>query len=132
MLEIVFLFLIALFLLFVIFVALAPRRMRGRQVSDLVKREEFDGQSWQIFYFYSASCEACGSLTPKMTEYKEKFPSVYCVDVAQDLELARRFGVAATPSAVLAKNGKIAEVLVGTGLLRRARKFIEENQNDQG
>jgi len=66
-----------------------------------------------LFYFHSPRCGPCRSLAPVVEQLAEAWPNVVKVDVAGDPELARAFGVRATPAFVLVEKGIIARMLVG-------------------
>lgn len=81
-----------------------------------------------LFYFYSPGCGACRSMTPVVEGYTKKSTRCFKVDVSQDMNTARAFGVMATPSTVVVENGVIRDFLVGpraapelTGLLEQTR-----------
>ncbi|RME29284.1 MAG: thioredoxin [Deltaproteobacteria bacterium] len=98
-----------------LFMVRRMRRLRGQQAPRLdgaAGRRVADGRM-ALFYFYSPQCGACRSMTPVVRELAERVPGVFLVDVSQDLETARRFKVMATPTTILVRDGKVAEVLVG-------------------
>ena len=66
-----------------------------------------------LFYFYSQNCGACKAMTPIIENYSRKNPQYFKVDVQNDMETARKFGVMGTPSTVIIEGGKIREFLVG-------------------
>jgi thioredoxin 1 len=67
-----------------------------------------------LLYFFSPGCAACRPLTPRFQEMSERRPkSVFVVNVADELGLARALGVMATPSIVEVENGVIANYHVG-------------------
>ncbi len=66
-----------------------------------------------LFYFYSPQCGACRSMTPVVKEMAEKRSTVFPVDISRDMATARKFGVMATPTTILVKEGTVAEVLIG-------------------
>ncbi len=91
------------------------RRMRGQEapsVGGAAGRRVADGRN-ALFYFYSPQCGACRTMTPVVKQLAERAPGVFPVDVSQDLDTARRFKVMATPTTILVRDGKVAEVLVG-------------------
>jgi thiol-disulfide isomerase/thioredoxin len=66
-----------------------------------------------LVYFFSPSCGACKALTPRFLELSRKNPSVFAVNVAQDLELARGLQVMGTPSVVEIESGTVVGYWVG-------------------
>ncbi len=66
-----------------------------------------------MFYFYSDNCGACRAMTPVIEQYARKNPNYFKIDVQNDMQTARKFGVMGTPSTVIVEGGKIVEFLVG-------------------
>lgn len=66
-----------------------------------------------LFYFYSPACGACHAMTPVVQRLRKDHDGVFPVDVSQDMETARRFGVMATPTTVVVDHGVVARVLIG-------------------
>jgi thioredoxin 1 len=66
-----------------------------------------------LFYFYSPQCGACKPMTPIIDKMADRYRNLFKVNVANDMDTARKFGVMGTPSIVLVKEGKIQEFLVG-------------------
>jgi len=66
-----------------------------------------------LFYFYSPGCGACRPMTPVIERMMKKNKNVFKVNIANEMDTARKFGVMGTPSTVLIRDGKIAEFIVG-------------------
>ena len=66
-----------------------------------------------IFYFFSPQCGACRSMTPVVEDLAKEHREVFPVDISQQFEIARKFGVMATPSMVIVEDGKIQDYLIG-------------------
>ena len=98
------------------FVMFRVRRQRGKPAPELagkMGRRVSRGKS-ALFYFYSPSCGACRAMTPVMKRLaKAHEGGVYPVDIAKDLDIARKFGVMATPTTIYVDKGVIQEVFVG-------------------
>jgi len=67
----------------------------------------------RIYYFYSASCGPCRAIKPMVEKLRQAHRNLIPVDVSQNLELARKFGIAGTPSFILVVDGQIEQVLLG-------------------
>lgn len=80
----------------------------NRQYNNAIKKSDP-----ALFYFYSPQCGACKPMTPVIDKIAERYRNTLKVNVAEDMDTARKFGVMGTPSVVLVKQGKIAEYLVG-------------------
>jgi thioredoxin 1 len=66
-----------------------------------------------LFYFYSPSCGACAAMTPAVKQLSAREDNVIAVDISSDMETARKFGVMATPTLIVIREGIIKEILIG-------------------
>lgn len=66
-----------------------------------------------LVYFFSPQCGACRAITPRVRKLGQSNPSVFAVDVMQDMEIARALKVMATPSTVEIDGGKIVGYHIG-------------------
>lgn len=94
-------------------------QMRGRAVPGAAR---VDGmlppELPRVYYFHAPNCGPCRSAMPVIERLRAKYPNLIKIDVTQDRELAREFGIAATPSFVAVRGGLIRKVVVG-GLTER-------------
>ena len=67
----------------------------------------------RLYYFYSASCGPCRAIKPLVEKLRQTHRNLIPVDVAQNLEIARAFGIAGTPSFIMVADGSVREVLLG-------------------
>lgn len=107
-----------------LFVYIKSRAMKGRPAPEM----EGAGQRSErrsLYYFYSPSCHACRNMGPVVDGLAQRYSGVEKVDVTQRLEVARRFGVRATPTTVLVSDGAIEDVLLGAQREDRLRQFLE-------
>jgi thioredoxin 1 len=75
-----------------------------------------------LVYFFSPSCAACRTLTPRLRTLAAKNKDVFVIDVTEHLDLARAMRILATPSTVEVAAGQVIDVRVGmlpAELLRR-------------
>ena len=79
-----------------------------------------------LFYFYSPSCGACRSMTPVVERYAGRNDRCFKVDVSQDMETARSFGVMGTPSTVVVENGTIRDFIVGPRPEKELTALLEQ------
>lgn len=84
------------------------KRMQGRSAPASAA-----GPGRRLYYFFSAHCGMCRTVTPAVDRLAAEHPNVIKVDVGKEPEKARAFGVAATPTLMLVENGRIARVIVG-------------------
>jgi thioredoxin 1 len=97
-------------------IRLKVRALRGKPLPALPGpwSMRLGGRSSSLLYFFSPGCAACRPLTPRFQEMSQRRPkTVFAVNVADDLPLARALGVMATPSIVEVTNGIIVGYHVG-------------------
>lgn len=66
-----------------------------------------------LVYFFSEHCPPCRQMTPIVDELAGEREGVHKVDIATHRELARLFGVHATPTTFVVKEGRIVRALLG-------------------
>ncbi len=89
---------------------LMARRMRGRQVSEPSAEH---GKAARLYYFWSPHCGMCRAMTPLVGRLQEQRSDLVRINVLEAPDLAREFGVAATPTLVLVRDGRVEKVLLG-------------------
>jgi thioredoxin 1 len=91
------------------------KRQQGKPAPGLTGKPEKWIRSGKpaLFYFYSPSCGACREMTPVVRRLEKKHKGVFAVDISQDMETARKFGVMATPTTIQVTKGIIRQVLIG-------------------
>lgn len=99
------------------------KRMKGRDVPLLEGEFSKLKRGKGVIYFYAPNCRPCKMVDPIVKKLSKEFKKVHFlrVNVMETPEVARKFGVLATPSIVITENGKIKEVLLGPvteGVLR--------------
>lgn len=104
--------------LFIGFQVFMIRKMQGQRGKPAPALEGKAGKAIargkaSLFYFYSPQCGACRPMTPVVKSMAKKQSSVFPVDISRDMATARKFGVMATPTTILVKDGTVAEVLIG-------------------
>lgn len=107
---------IVLFLGMQILMVRRMRRQKGRPAPELegAEGEAIRSGGSSLFYFYSPRCGACRAMTPVVQEMaKKRGDAVFPVDISRDLSMARQFGVMATPTTILVRDGSVADVLIG-------------------
>ncbi len=97
-------------------VRLQARAQRGKPLPALsgAWSKRLGGRSRRLLYFFSPGCAACRPLTPRFQAMSRRQPgSVFVVNVAEDLPLARALNVMATPSVVEVESGIIVNFHIG-------------------
>ncbi len=104
------------------------QRNVGRPAPDTTVIDPVNRAGRRIYFFHAVHCGPCRAVAPLVDRLRREYPNLVKVDVASHPELARRFGVTATPSFIVVANDRIDEVRLGgvtEGWLRN-RLNIEE------
>lgn len=83
------------------------------------------GDPRRVYYFHSAHCGPCRAIKPLVEKLRLTHRNLIPVDIAQQIELARKFSVAGTPSFVLVEDGSVREVLLGGQSERKLVALLE-------
>ncbi|MDZ7661566.1 thioredoxin family protein [Thiohalophilus sp.] len=104
------------------------RRYVGRPAPDTTAVDGANRAARRIYFFHAVHCGPCRAVAPLVDRLCREYPNLVKVDVASHPALARRFGVAATPSFIIVANDRIDEVRLGgvTEAWLRNRLNIEE------
>lgn len=78
-----------------------------------------------VLYFFSPSCSACKVQTPMVEELKKSFPNIFSLDISKDINLARQFGVMATPTTLVVKNKVIKEVFLDAQRKEKLLSYLQ-------
>jgi len=99
------------------------KKMRGQELpvldGEFIRLRKGKG----VVYFYSPNCQPCKFVDPVIKKLSKEFRKVHFVkvNVLENPETARKFGILATPSIIITKDGHIEDVLAGPvteGVLR--------------
>lgn len=69
-----------------------------------------------IVDFWAAWCAPCRMMAPILNEMAEELPGnmfVGKIDIEQNKEIARRYGIKGIPTFIIFKDGKVAKTIVG-------------------
>jgi thiol-disulfide isomerase/thioredoxin len=66
-----------------------------------------------IYFFHAAHCGPCRAIKPLVDRLSGEYPNLVQVDVAEQSELVREFGIAATPSFIAVDGARILGVKLG-------------------
>lgn len=108
-------------LLMPLFSYLLSRRMVGKSVADSRL-----GRSDQLIYFYRANCGPCRTMTPIIDQLSQNHDKLTKIDITQDPDTARAYGIRATPTTILVKEHVIKEVLLGAKSQRTLEQLLAE------
>lgn len=81
-----------------------------------------------IIDFWAAWCGPCKMLSPVFQELSEEFPEVkFCkVNVDEQRELAKKFGIGGIPTLVFMLDGNIAETVIGYRAKEELAQLIKD------
>ncbi len=119
---------IALFLLLQFSMVAAAKKSQGLKLEGLnskLKSLEKKGTKGLV-YFFSPSCGACKAQTPIIKSMQKSNKNVFDVDISSDIQTARVFGVKATPTTVIVKNGIVDKVFLGVKQKDFFEKYLRE------
>ena len=108
---------------------LHARRQRGMAAPELERLFKGHVPNNAAVYFWSRHCVMCRGMTPIIQRIEEERADVISLDAEQEVDLAKRMGVMATPSLVLIHDGHIARIVVGAQSETRIRFLLEENRS---
>ena len=75
-----------------------------------------------LLYFYTPNCSACKVMTPVIDRLQKEFDNILKVNLVNDMEIGKKFGIMGTPTLVLVENNKIQSFVVGAATnLKSAR-----------
>jgi len=91
------------------------RRMEGRDapITNELIDEILQRRGQVLLYFYTPKCDACQVMAPRIDRLISKHENVIKLNARENNEMARSFGLVATPSIVQIKKGKIAKIIAG-------------------
>lgn len=79
----------------------------------------------RVFYFHSAHCGPRWATKPLVERLRRTHRNPIPVDIAQHIELARKFSVAGTTCFVLVEDGSVREVLLGGQTERKLARLLQ-------
>jgi len=82
--------------------------------------------------FFATWCGPCKMLAPILEEVSEELPDDHMIaklDIDQNVELARRYGVMSVPTVVAFKKGKAVSKMIGLRPKEDVLKFLEMTDN---
>ena len=117
---------IALFMGMQLLMWMRARRSVGKPAPDT---RSVDGAATadarRVYYFYSEHCGPCRAIGPLVERLGQAHRHLIRVDVQQHLDIARAFGIAATPSFILVQDGLVREVLLGGQTEARILRLLD-------
>ncbi len=95
------------------------RRVEGQEAPDTSVLDGIASKnSRKVYYFYGRHCGPCKAMAPVIERLRQDHPNLIKLDIAEAPDLARQFGIVATPTFILVEDGTIRKVRLG-GMTRR-------------
>jgi thioredoxin-like negative regulator of GroEL len=127
-LEIAFLLFITAFIGFILFnqwrTSQATHALAGRPVPEAAaaQAQHPDGT---LFFFHHPRCAPCRSMLPVIESLAAGHPGrVQIIDIGEHMDLARAFGIRATPTTLWVKAGHIEQAAVGNASRQRLEDLL--------
>ncbi len=91
------------------------KRMKGKELPILEGEFAKLRKGKGVIYFYAPNCRPCKMVEPVIKKLSKELKKVHFVrvNVAENPEVARKFGILATPAVIITKDGRMEDVLLG-------------------
>lgn len=86
------------------------------EITDKTMQENIDKNGVLVLDFYASWCMPCKMMTPAFDELAEEMSGVAVfakIDIDENPETAKKYGVTSIPSIIILKDGKLEEKMVG-------------------
>lgn len=109
-----------------LWVRMRSARIKGRSVADLAELfpDLAENRGRAVIYCYTEHCAPCRTLTPLIDRLRDQHGNLFKLDVQRHPQLARKLGIASTPTTLLVENGTIIKALLGAGAIRSLEVFL--------
>ncbi|HIU43181.1 MAG TPA: thioredoxin [Candidatus Ventrousia excrementavium] len=90
--------------------------------------EVVSGTEVVLVDFFATWCNPCKILAPVLDQISESLPEnrkIVKIDIDENMEAARKFGVMSIPTLILFKNGQAAQRLVGVRPEEEIRELLK-------
>jgi len=126
-------------LVLILFLPLLTRRRARRSVGSELRHIKPDWIAGSqdhpiLLYITTPTCGICRSITPWVTHWAEQDWRVHVINAMEEPALMRELGVMGTPTFVVLRHGRVADVQVGAKSEKQIRawlaKFGDDNRSD--
>lgn len=102
------------------------RRVEGQAAPDTSILDGLGAQhTRKVYYFYARHCGPCKTMAPMIERVRQDHPNLIKVDIAEAPDIARQFGIVATPTIVLVDAGTIRKVRLGSMSQRQLLAMLD-------
>lgn len=98
---------------------------RGQPAPDTSAVDGEIADSLKVYYFSAQHCGHCRQMTPMVERLQQRYNNLLSLALEQNLELARSFKLAGTPSFVVVRDAQI--VTIKTGVV--SESWLEQQLN---
>ncbi len=106
---------VVLFVAFQVYMQTIGHFKKGKKVAnippDLLRKISQHPQT--LLYFYTPKCSVCRTMNPIIGRLSQEFPNIVKIDLLEETEIGRIFGILGTPTIVLMKDDTILYFGVG-------------------
>jgi len=89
------------------------QQMIGRKAPDTSALEGALEEGRRVYFLHAQNCRPCRRIEPLVDRLQQQYPNLVKLDIAENVELARAFQIAGTPSFVVVDQGIITAVELG-------------------
>ena len=75
--------------------------------------ERLSARGKALLYFHSPHCGPCRAMTPEIERLSQQHDNVFIIDLSQDISIAKKFRVMATPTVLILTPQIVESVLLG-------------------
>jgi thioredoxin 1 len=116
---------IALFLVFQLFMWLSMKQLKGRHVPAFGPGPAPSSeQERTLYYFYAGHCGYCRNMNPIIDELCMSHGNVLKVDTEEYADVARKLGIRGVPAVLIVQQGVIRDALLGVQSRQRLEKLL--------
>ena len=119
--------LIAFILFSQLYIRLSTYFKKGKILDDIPGKlgKEIGKGKKKLLYFYSSGCAACKPMTPVIDKMQKEYKNLHMINVATEMDIAKKIGVMGTPALVLVENNKISSFQLGAKNEPAIRKLLD-------
>lgn len=83
-----------------------------------------------LVYFHSQHCHACKPMTPLVEKMHQQHDNVLSINITDQPQLARDFGITATPTIAIIESNKISSIRAGTLRQKQLEQLLDPKTSD--
>ncbi len=106
---------VVLFVAFQVYMQTIGHFKKGKKIADIPPDllDKINRYPQTLLYFYTPKCSVCRTMNPIIGRLSQEFPNIIKIDLLEETEIGRIFGILGTPTIVLMKDNTILYFGVG-------------------